>query len=149
MKLFLNVFTKSEVKHESIGQCIVKATIPNKIPPLLFALGVEADHLYGSRWLNDELNKLGFAISYSEVTRFKQASLSQPVDEQMKRFCSQNSFTHFVVDNVDHNIRTLDGHGTFHGMGIIAATISKRQHIIEEIRIKRPERLLLSDEVTA
>ncbi|KAJ8018289.1 hypothetical protein HOLleu_43798 [Holothuria leucospilota] len=26
----------------------------------------------------------------------------------------------FVADNVDHNVRTLDGHGSFHGMGIIA-----------------------------
>ncbi len=26
----------------------------------------------------------------------------------------------FVTDNVDHNIRTLDGHNTFHGMGMIA-----------------------------
>ena len=29
-------------------------------------------------------------------------------------------FTQFVGDNVDHNIRTLDGSGIFHGMGIIA-----------------------------
>ena len=27
----------------------------------------------------------------------------------------------YVADNVDHNIRTLDGHNTFHGMGMIAA----------------------------
>ena len=26
----------------------------------------------------------------------------------------------FVGDNVDHNILTIDGKGTFHGMGIIA-----------------------------
>ena len=29
-------------------------------------------------------------------------------------------FTQFAGDNFDHNIRTLDGLGTFHGMGIIA-----------------------------
>ena len=29
-------------------------------------------------------------------------------------------FTQFAGDNVDHNIKTLDGSGTFHGMGIIA-----------------------------
>jgi len=28
-----------------------------------------------------------------------------------------------VADNVDHNIRTLDGFGTFHGMGIISTTV--------------------------
>jgi len=26
----------------------------------------------------------------------------------------------FVADNVDHNIVSLDGTGTFHGMGMIA-----------------------------
>jgi len=31
-------------------------------------------------------------------------------------------FLQFVADNVDHNTRTLDGHGSFHGMGIIACT---------------------------
>ena len=27
----------------------------------------------------------------------------------------------YVADNVDHNIQTIDGKDTFHGMGIIAA----------------------------
>ena len=30
-------------------------------------------------------------------------------------------FVQYAADNVDHNICTLDGHGTFHGMGMIAA----------------------------
>jgi len=30
-----------------------------------------------------------------------------------------------VADNVDHNIRTLDGEGTFHGMGIITASATQ------------------------
>ena len=30
-------------------------------------------------------------------------------------------FVQYGADNVDHNIRTLDGHGTFHGMGMVAA----------------------------
>ena len=33
-----------------------------------------------------------------------------------------DSFVQFCCDNVDHNIATLDGSGTFYGMGIIAAT---------------------------
>lgn len=33
-----------------------------------------------------------------------------------------------MADNVDHNLRTLDGHGTFHGMGlIVAATPASNQ----------------------
>ena len=30
-------------------------------------------------------------------------------------------FVQYVADNVDHNIQTIDGKDTFHGMGIIAA----------------------------
>ena len=30
-------------------------------------------------------------------------------------------FVQYSADNVDNNLRTLDGTGTFHGMGIIAA----------------------------
>ena len=30
-------------------------------------------------------------------------------------------FVQYVADNIDHNIRTLDGNYTFHGMGMIAA----------------------------
>ncbi len=29
-------------------------------------------------------------------------------------------FVQFAADNVDYNVRSIDGHGTFHGMGIIA-----------------------------
>ncbi|KAH3753445.1 hypothetical protein DPMN_188082 [Dreissena polymorpha] len=28
-----------------------------------------------------------------------------------------SNFIQFAADNVDHNVRTLDGHDTFHGMG--------------------------------
>ena len=30
-------------------------------------------------------------------------------------------FVQYIADNVDHNIQTLDGHGAFHGMGMVAA----------------------------
>ncbi len=46
-------------------------------------------------------------------------------------------FVQYVADNVDHNVRTLDGFNTFHGMGIIATvtpgikhqTTIPRQHV--------------------
>ena len=37
-----------------------------------------------------------------------------------KNYGPQN-FLQYAADNVDHNIRSLDGKNTFHGMGIIAA----------------------------
>ena len=125
LKMFLSFFTKSELQQESIGQTIVKVSAPNQIPPILFALSVEMDNLFGSRWLIDELFKLGFGVSYSEVIRFKQACVinESSVLELLPTSNSQG-FTQFVADNVDHNIATLNGEGTFHGMGILSATVS-------------------------
>ena len=36
---------------------------------------------------------------------------------------NRNSFLQFAGDNVDHSLATLDGKGTFHGMGIILTII--------------------------
>ena len=50
--------------------------------------------------------------------RFEQnAALSYGTD--IPNFSTQ--FIQYIADNVDHNIRILDGNNTFHGMGMIAA----------------------------
>ena len=36
-----------------------------------------------------------------------------------------DGFLTFAADNVNHNINTLDGHGAFHGMGLIAIMMNK------------------------
>ena len=63
LKFFLSFFTTSEVKQESVGQTIVKLATSQTIPPILFALSVELDNMFGSRWLLDELYELGFGVS--------------------------------------------------------------------------------------
>ena len=83
--MFMINFTKSELKQEAIAQCIVK---------LLFGLAVELDHLYGSRWLIDELYRLGFSISQSEVTRFKQAVMSSQNLDYQQHCCPQKMLSH-------------------------------------------------------
>ena len=120
---FLKTLIKSDTKQVSIGQCIVQAARPRSvIAPLLFGLGVEADPQTGHRWLVGELSRLGFSITSDEVTRYKQSVLqSDGVGNEIPDFNS-GAFTQWVADNVDHNIATLDGKATFHGMGIIAAT---------------------------
>jgi len=35
------------------------------------------------------------------------------------------AFTQWVADNVDHNVASLDGTGSLHGMGIIAVSTPK------------------------
>ena len=52
----------------SIGQCTVSAAKPrSSLPLVLFGLGVEVDKGFGSRWIIEELYRLGFSMSYNEV----------------------------------------------------------------------------------
>lgn len=109
-----------KLKIASIGQTLVQATRPTVlISPLQLGLGVEIHHLTGSKYLVDHLNKLGFSSSYAEVKRYEQsAAMTQGISIQG---LTPTSCVQFVADNVDHNIQTVDGTGTFHGMGMIAA----------------------------
>ena len=43
---------------------------------------------------------------------------------------------YIIADNVDHNIRTLDGNDTFHGMGMIAAVTPGFKRSNPIIRVK-------------
>ena len=99
----------------------MKAALPRSVmPPMLFALAIEMDHMFASRWLNDQLFKLGFSESYHEVNRFKQGVvMPENVEEILSAYVAPGGegFVTFAADNVDHNVSTLDGHGTFHGMG--------------------------------
>jgi hypothetical protein len=62
--------------------------------------------------------RLGFSITHDEVSRYKQyvTLADHPCLSQV----DAKSFTQWSGDNVDHNIKTIDGTGTFHGMGIIS-----------------------------
>ena len=35
-----------------------------------------------------------------------------------------SGFTQWAADNVDHNVATPDGSGTFHGMGVISMSVT-------------------------
>ena len=60
-------------------------------------------------------------------------------------------YTQLVADNVDHNICTIDGQGTFHGMGVIAIGTQKthNQQQKESGQIRRIESILKSKEITS
>ena len=114
---------KKTLKQVSIGQAIVNAVKPrSSIAPIMFGLGIEADKVFGSRWLLTELNRLGFSISHDEATRYKQFVVC---NENVSDFLKTNlagSFSQWSADNVDHNVCTIDGEGTLHGMGVIVST---------------------------
>ena len=47
-----------------------------------------------------------------------------------------SQFVQYVADNVDHNIKTLDGNNTFHGMGVIAAITPEIKKSNAILRVK-------------
>ena len=78
LQLFLQGICKNLLKQSSIGQAIVSAARPQScIAPKLFGHGVDVDHVFGSRWLIDHLNELGFCISMNEVIRYKQSVIEK------------------------------------------------------------------------
>ena len=86
----------------------------------------------------NELFPLGYSISNDEVTRFKQNSIvSSNFEDVLPKY--PGSVTQWVSDNVDHNICTLDGKNTFHGMGVIAVstTFEQPQHTSQNSQIQR------------
>ena len=118
LSIFLDTLISSTLKKKSLGQCISQASRPRSMMcPLVFGLGVELDKTFGSMWLTNHLSRFGYCISYDEVQRFKMSSIeSEKVIDEIPEFMQ------WVADNVDHNLVTLTGKGTFHGMGIISAT---------------------------
>ena len=83
------------------------------------------DYMFGSKWLINELSHLGFSISYDEVVKYKQSVIQSETLENLLSEYIPGTFTQWVADNVDHNVVSLDGQGSFHGMGIIAISSPK------------------------
>ena len=108
-----------DLKIASVGQAIMQAVRPRVLmAPLQIGLGVQMHHHFSSTFLTDSFNAHGFCASYKTVTNYEKcAAAAQGTDIPE---CSPQHFVQYAADNVDHNIRTLDGNGTFHGMGIIA-----------------------------
>ena len=122
----------SKLKIAAIGQANVPAIRPrNLIVPLQTGHGIQLHHQFASKFLIETLHAMGFCCSYSEVLKFEQSATvsnghRNPEVEELAGKSIQ-----FSADKVDHNIATVDGNGTFHGIGIIAAVtpqlkISKR-----------------------
>ena len=65
--------------------------------------------MFGSRWLIDELFKLGCSVSYSEVNSYKQSVVQTEDITQPNQNPYPEMFTQYVADKVDHNLNTLDG----------------------------------------
>ena len=138
----------------SIGHAIIQSVRPRTVlAPLQISLSVQMHHLYRSRFLIDTLHQMGFGSSYSEVLRFeKNAAACVAPDMIGTDTISENTALLFAADNVDHNILTIDGKGTFHGMGmIVALTPGQRsvhaipRHKITDLIIPEDAKVTITD----
>ena len=132
LRLFLRIlFVGKDVELQIalVGQAIVQATRPRVIlAPLQLGLGVQMHHHFASKFLIDSLHTHGFCSSYPTVQKFERSAAASHGSDIPGY--TPGHFVQCIADNVDHNTRTLDGTGTFHGMGVIAkitpgTTISK------------------------
>ena len=120
----------------SIGQSIVQLTRPRAIiAPIQYGLAIQMHQHFGSRFLVDSLHSHGFCLRYSEVVRFSKCA----ANIRGTSISTAGRFGQFVADNVDHNLRTLDGRGTYHGMGIIAAITPGVRDTTVIPRVQSPE----------
>lgn len=130
LRTLLNYLFVGTDKHEkvaAIGQSIIQAVRPRTVvAPLQIGLAAQLHHLYKSKFLVDTLSVMGFGSSYGEVQRFEKNAASVVAADILGD--QMFDIVLFAADNVDHNILTLDGKGTFHGMGIIAATTPGQQN---------------------
>jgi len=112
----------------SLGQAVIQAALPRGIiSPLQIGLDVQLHHHFGSKFLIDTLNSLGFCFSYAEVQRYEKSAAAS---ETPLLITEKDQFVQFAADNVDHNTGTIDGHNTFNGMGIIATITPKIDHLM-------------------
>ena len=81
--------------------------------------------MFGSKWLINELSRLGFSIGYDEVMKYKQSVIQNESLENIITQYIPGTFIQWVADNIDPSVAILDGQGTFHGMGIIAVSTPK------------------------
>ena len=122
LQVLLQSLTNNMLRQASLGQAIVYAARPiSVLPPILFLSAVELDHLFGSKWLLTQLNRLGFCLS-AEVLRYNQSVVMNENMDDLLKSISKGSFSQWSADNVDHNVHTINGKGNLHGMGIIIST---------------------------
>ncbi|CAG2249414.1 unnamed protein product [Mytilus edulis] len=98
----------------------MQATRPRLvIEPLQLGLAIQMHHMFGSRFLVDTLSNMGFCSSYSEVQKFETSAVISKQENTSNHY-DESHCLQYVADNVDHNLCTVDGNNTFHGMGIIS-----------------------------
>ena len=141
LKLLLSHIIPVELKQISISHCIVQSSRPrSSIAPIPFGIGIDLDKSFASKWLVDYISKFGFSITSDEVLRYKESAIESSPNHIVPMFAQR------VGNNVDHNLMTLTGKGTFHGMGVISALYglgkNKYTNLIKRNKERRKTRII-------
>ena len=82
----------------------------------------------------DYISKFGFSITSDELLRYKESAIESSPNHIVAIFAQ------WVGDNVDHNLMTLRGKGTFHGMGVISALYGLGKNMYTNVIKRNKER---------
>lgn len=99
--------------------------------PVQSAFGLYLSWQYGSRNFIKICSSLGYSASYYETEVYLQ-SLLEAGEPEIER----GNFFLFVFDNIDINLRTLDGKDTFHALGGIEC-ITPKTAVSSDVRVER------------
>lgn len=101
-----------------LEQCLVSATRPRSyVSPLKHGLAVLLHTRYGSKDLIRTLSSVGAVSDYSDTLAFETSAALACAQSEIQ----SDAFEQYVADNADYDVRTLDGHSTFHAMGLVRA----------------------------
>ena len=113
---------EKEIVVAAIGQSIMQnARARAVLAPLQAVLGVQVHHVTGSKFMVQQLNKSGFAVSYSEVQLFERSAALNKGTDRPQEFDNTTYTLHLHTGHTDDTIATLDGYGQCHSMGIMAS----------------------------
>ena len=90
------------------------------------------DHIFASEWLLIHLNHWRYCLSYKDVQRCKQSILSNKSPFDTVR---NGTFSQWLADKVDQNVRTLDGRRILNAMDMV---LSATEGNVKAIRNKLP-----------
>ncbi|WAR09163.1 hypothetical protein MAR_019121, partial [Mya arenaria] len=118
---------KQEVKLLALA-CDVTSLVTSIQSPMHLGLTVHLYNEFGSRHLIEDMNSLGYEISYSELRMFLSSAAEHAIKTQcitetgglvpynITHKCDGGQLVVGVADNLDHNEKTTDGKGTTHAM---------------------------------
>ena len=169
---FENVLPFSEASSETKLKAVtlsetIMCMSGNTVTPQPLGTAVYLDHVFGSSELIDVVSGLGYCVSYDELRRYKTSAAQHTltssqtvavdniptyVPTDLKKPDNRevgNGLMHEGTDNVDINVETKDGKGTFHALARFMFQDQCVSRISEKIAIPRmkDKSLKLSDEV--